>query len=230
MARIGVLEDDPALAELYQTVLRQAGHECCCFGTVREFLAALGREKFDLLLVDWILPDGKGDTVLTWVRTNIGWDIPIMVSSALGKEEQIETALQLGADDYVTKPLGWREVTARIAALTRRKAGPEGHTRITMPPYLLDISDNSICINGVPVEVTQKEFDLACYFFRNPGKLISRVRLLDNVWGIGADIDTRTVDAHVSRLRKKLALAPENGWVIASTYGQGYRLEKFAPA
>lgn len=223
--RIGYLEDDASFASLYQSVLSAAGYDCHGFGTVADFLPALRGDRFDLLLVDWLLPDGTAESVIDWVRRNKGWGIPILVASGLDAEHDIVRALSLGADDYVGKPVRVAELLARIATLTRRLRIDGGREPLRFPPYEVDMNRCRINCSGDAVDLTQKEFDLACFLFLNQGKLLSRVHLLERVWGRGADIGTRTVDAHISRLRKKLKLNSANGWEISSTYGSGYRLE-----
>lgn len=222
--RVGVLEDDEMVARLYQIALEQAGHQCEVFGTIADFLDALGRKEFDLLLVDWSLPDGTCDEVIKWVRERLGWGIPVMVSSARDDEGTIVQALRIGADDYVIKPLRMSEVVARIEAAMRHR-DVAVRAALRMGPYEIDPDERALRLSGREIELTQKEFDLASYFFQNRGKLVTRMHLLDTVWGRTADVDTRTVDAHVSRLRKKLELSGSHGWAIVSVYGTGYRLE-----
>lgn len=228
--RIGVLEDDPAQVELYKLWFSTAQHECTVFGTIAAFVAGIGKERFDLLLVDWLLPDGTGEQALKAARETLGWDVPIICVTLRDAEQDIVNALRVGADDYVVKPPKYFELLARIESLARR-------SRTAQPPilrlgaYEIDQGNREILLSGKAVELTQKEYELACYLFRNPGRLLSRVHLLEAVWGLQAEIDTRTVDTHVSRIRRKLKIFPETGWEIISVYGYGYRLESAgAPA
>jgi DNA-binding response OmpR family regulator len=222
--RIAVLEDDGAQVELYKLWFSTAQHECRFFGTVAAFKAGIGGERFDLLLVDWMLPDGTGDTVIPWIRETLGWDTPVVCVTLRDSEQDVVNALRLGADDYVVKPPKYFELLARVESLGRR-------SRASQPPVLrlgtydINLGNREIRASGKPVELTQKEYELACYLFRNPGKLLSRVHLLEVIWGLHAEIDTRTVDTHVSRIRRKLKIVPETGWEIISVYGYGYRLE-----
>lgn len=218
------------LALLYSESFKRHGYESLGFTTVDGFISLVAKEKFDLLLLDWSLPDGTAETAIRWVRSNLDWEIPIIVVSSTEREENVVHALQLGADDYVCKPVRVDELLARVQALIRRSARPSNSTNILRPPYEFDVKESSVTLNGVSIPLTQKEFDLAFLLFENTGKLLSRVRILDKVWGRSSEIETRTVDAHVSKLKKKLQIDPSNGWKITSVYGYGYRLEKCSDA
>ena len=222
--RIGVLEDDATQIALYKLWLGPTQHQPVYYGTVADFMAALRTEKFDLLLIDRQLPDGNGESVLKWVRENLGWDLPVIFVTANDNESDIVSALRAGADDYVVKPAKFLELIARLEGLARRsKAVPP--SQLKLGAYEINQQDREIRLNGKAVELTQKEYELACYLFQNPARLLSRVHLLEALWGLQAEIDTRTVDTHVSRLRHKLKIVPENGWEIISIYGYGYRME-----
>lgn len=222
--RIGILEDDLTQVELYKLWLSTAQHQFSVSPTIAQFLSDLGREKFDLLLVDRELPDGSGETALKWIRENLGWDLPVIFVTADSSEANIVNALRLGADDYVTKPPNYFELLARIDGWGRRVKVP-ALTILKFGAYEIDQQNREILLQGKAIELTQKEYELACYMFQHPGRLLSRVHLLEAIWGFQAEIDTRTVDTHVSRLRRKLHIAPEHGWEIISVYGYGYRME-----
>ena len=222
---IGIAEDDPDQLDLLALWLAGAQHTVRGYGTAEAYIDALKRERFELLLVDWMLPDGTGADLLAWVRGNLGWDIPVLVVTARDDEATVVAALQAGADDYVVKPAKQAELLARVAALGRRvKAG--GMPVLRLGAFEIDISRQRLSLEGEVVTMTQKEFDLAAYLFQNPGKLLSRDHLLSMIWGINADVDTRTVDTHVSRLRKKLGLDGSKGWKLVPVYGVGYRFER----
>ncbi len=222
--RIAVLEDDDVQTALYRLWLGN-DHDCQYYPSLGDFLPALSAGKFDLLLVDLGLPDGSGELAVTWVRENLGWALPLIVVTARDSEEEVVKTLRLGADDYVIKPPKPAELLARIDALARRHGAPQLR-RLELGHYTIDFDNHEISFQGEVADLTQKEFELACYLFRNPGRLLSRVHLLDAIWGVQADIDTRTVDTHVSRVRRKLNIGPETGWVISAVYGQGYRVER----
>lgn len=222
--RIGILEDDATQIELYSLWLATAHHQCSFYQTVASFVTALATEKFDLLLVDRLLPDGSGDTALRWIRDNLGWEIPVIFVTGNNSEADIVAGLRMGADDYVLKPPNYFELIARIDGWARRVKAP-AQVLLKYGPYEVQQQNREILLNGNAIELTQKEYELACYMFQHPGRLLSRVHLLEAIWGLQAEIDTRTVDTHVSRLRRKLAIGPENGWEIISIYGYGYRME-----
>jgi len=220
---IGILEDDPSQQELYKVWFSSAQHTCECYSAAKEFTAALGKSRFDLLLIDWILPEGSGEQVLRWVRENLGWELPVIFITSRDTEIDIVTALRNGADDYVVKPPKYLELLARIESLSRRTKPP---AVVQLGRYEINHDLRGIAVDGKAVELTQKEFALASYMLQNPGKLLSRVHLLENIWGLNADVDTRTVDTHVSRIRRKLGIGPERGWQIVPVYGYGYRIER----
>jgi DNA-binding response OmpR family regulator len=222
---IGIAEDDVDQLGLIELWLAEGGHTSKGFATAADFRDGLGKERFDVLLVDWMLPDGTGQDLLSWVRQSLGWELPVIVVTARDDEATVCAALASGADDYVVKPPKPRELLARIAAVARRvHAGRLPVLR--MGAYEVDVQKHQLSIDGKPVTLTQKEFDLAVYFFQSPGKLLSRDHLLNRIWGISAEVDTRTVDTHVSRLRKKLSLDGGRGWKLTPVYGYGYRFDQ----
>ena len=222
---VGVLEDDVDQQALIKLWLESSQHSSTVFGTVAQMLEGIKREHFDALLLDWMLPDGSGAEVLQWVRQNMGWEIAVVVLTARDDEATVVQALQSGADDFVVKPPKQAELLARLSAAARR-AGPGGLPVLRLGAYEVDVPRHTLSMDGAPVTLTQKEFDLAVYLFQSPAKLLSRDHLLNKVWGINADVDTRTVDTHVSRLRRKLALDGSRGWKMSSVYGYGYRLDR----
>lgn len=221
---IALLEDDRDQRDLLAHWIIAADHTCQAYGTMQEILAALKKQRFDLLLLDWMLPDGESLEVIQWVRENRGWETSIVVLTARDDESTTVSALNSGADDYLIKPISHPILMTRLEAAFRRSR-PQGIGNVRLGSYTIDHSRHQLLVENEIIPMTQKEFDLASYIFENPGKLLSRDHLLNKIWGISTDIDTRTVDTHISRLRKKLFLDGSKGWQLVSVYGYGYRLD-----
>jgi len=226
--RIALLEDDPDQAAILNAWLGEAGYRCRTFTSGAEYLREIARESYDLHILDWNVPDVSGEQALKVLRERVADPVPVMFVTARDSEEDVVHILTLGADDYLAKPLRRAETLARVAALTRRgrpRETPEG--TMVCPPFTLRMSTRAIERDGVPLDMTPKDFELALYMFRNAGKLLSRAHILESVWGKTAALDTRTVDTHISRIRRKLDLnGGATGWRLVSVYLQGYRLEK----
>jgi DNA-binding response OmpR family regulator len=224
---IGLLEDDADQAALVAQWLEESGYKVRIFRTAAEFRRRQGGEAIDLLLLDWMLPDTPGIEVIGWIRASANSRLPVIFLTARGNEEDLVRGLASGGDDYVVKPAKQRELLARVKALLRRQGGNGANdSQIDLPPYRVDGERRRISINGRDIELTQREFDLANFLFRRQGRIVGRDALLENVWNLNAAVSTRTVDTHVSRLRKKLDLNGENGWRLAAIYQHGYRLEQ----
>lgn len=223
--RIAILESDREQADELKACLAQAGHDCHVFGGGRQFLVAVGRESFDVLLMGWELADFPGLEMLRAVRRSSAPDLPVIFVSQRDAESDVVDALNNGADDYVRLPLRSSELAARVNAVWRR-ANPRAEAKLLeLAPYTLDAAERELRLHGRRIELTHKEFDLAAFLFRNVGRLLSRGHLLEAVWGKSVDVPTRTLDTHVSHLRTKLGLRPENGFRLATVYNFGYRLE-----
>lgn len=207
--------------------LEKAGHDGQLFISGEAFRKSLGRESFDLLILDRVLPDTSGDIELAWVRSYVDWPIPVIFVTVSDTEEEIVKGLMNGADDYMVKPVREKELLARITAVSRRsqQAG-ESAEKLEFPPYVIDLGSHVLTVNGKAVELTHKEFELVVFLFRNVGRMLSRGHILESVWGRSPNLNTRTVDTHISRIRVKLGLAPENGWRLTAVYHYGYRLER----
>jgi two-component system, OmpR family, response regulator RegX3 len=220
-----LVDDNDQQRDLIGLWLTSGGHTFDASATQAAFLDRLSQTRGDLLLIDWSLPDGSGAEILQWVRSKIGWEIPTMVLTANEEEETVVEALRAGADDYVSKKVKPKELLARIAAVTRRVT-PVALTVTRLDVYEADTVQQRLSVNQATIALTQKEFDLAVYLLQNPDKLLSRDHLLNAIWGLNTDVDTRTVDTHISRLRKKLMLDGTHGWRLAPIYGYGYRLQR----
>ena len=227
--RVALLEDDQEQATLVKTWLNNADCEVVSHPNGQSFLASVLSEPFDLLIIDWELPDTSGPEVLAQIRAKLDWAIPVIFATQRDAEQDIVTALERGADDYMIKPIKQSELIARTRALARR-AGvlKENNQVISFGNILLDKQASVAKVEGEAVKLTQKEFELVLYFAENQGRLISRDHLLDRIWGKGQDLQTRTVDMHVSRVRKKLNISPAMGYRIKTIYQHGYRLESLS--
>jgi len=225
--KIGLLEDDPYMAELARLWLTDAGYEVVVFTTGEALIAAIPEGGFDLLIIDWILPDMQGDAVLSWVREYLDWLIPILFVTQKDREEDVVYVLELGADDYISKPVSQPILLARVKALLRRSQQCKKLRcgNVECPPYKIDMSHHRISNEGVVVDLTQKEYELAAFLFKNIGRVVSRGEILESVWGLSSDVNTRTVDTHVSRLRNKLGFSSASGVKLSAVYQHGYRLE-----
>ncbi len=223
--KVFILEDDIDQAQLIEHWLKEKGHACQCFENGRDFIEKLPFEQPDLLILDWNLPVINGLEVLNWVRSSEHKDLPVIFVTTRSHEDDLVKALEQGADDYLVKPIKQNELIARSNALHRRHGNFQGQPSST-EPFIFNPNENSITFNEKSVKLTAKEYQLAYYFFSNQDRLISRDYLLETIWTKRSSITTRTVDTHISRLRKKLALDGGSGWKLVSVYHKGYRLIK----
>jgi len=225
--RIALVDDDIHLAQAMKLWMEEQGYDVVHFQNGRDFTNALRKESFDLYVLDWVMPDFDGEQVLSWLSEQSEHDTPVIFVTQRDSEEDIAKILNQGADDYITKPVRQKELLARIAAVTRRtQSGNSQKETIETPPYRINLSSHTLYKDDKPVKLTQKEFELVAFMFRNIGRLLSRGHILSSVWGHGSEFTTRTVDTHISRIRKKLELVPEHGWKLSAIYHQGYRLEQ----
>ena len=227
--RIAVLDDDRSQTDLVAQVLSAAGHACHGFQSGKEMLNQLRRESYDLLIIDWQVPDLSGADVLRWAREKLSPNLPVLFMTSRSGEDDIVAGLAAGADDYMIKPIRRGELVARVQALLRR-AYPSQTTveQIQFGDYIFESRTGRLIVSGTSVDVTQKEFDLALLFFRNLGRPLSRAYILEAVWSRDVEIPSRTMDTHVSRVRTKLQLRPEHGFRLAPVYSYGYRLEQIS--
>lgn len=226
--RIAIVDDDENVIEFMENILVEADFGCTSFRTGASFLAALRRSTFDLILLDWNLPDLTGLDLLRSLReTMSATTAVIMLTSRSGKND-ITTALHAGADDYIVKPESAEIIIARIKAVLRRAMPTESTGREErFGRYLFDRLTETVSVDGNPVQLNAKEFRLALTLFENPNRALARSYLLEKVWQSAGDLPTRTLDMHVSRIRSKLKLNAANGYRIVAITGYGYRFETF---
>lgn len=225
MPRILIVEDEQDLASLLEYNLRQDGFEVDIARTGAAAVARARSFKPDLILLDLMLPDIGGTEVARLVREGEPRRVPIIMVTARGEETDRVKGLELGADDYVVKPFSVKELMLRIKNVLRRdstepKPASAGG-KLTAPDIVLDADRHEVTVKGKPVVLTALEFRLLKTFLERPGRVQTRETLLSDVWGIDAEITTRTVDTHIKRLREKLGSA---GDIIETIRGVGYKL------
>lgn len=229
--RIVVLEDDQDQAELLTAWLKEDGHQCTVFATGKSFIRGYSNDSYDLVILDWMVPETSGLQVLKHLRDQLDPAVPVIFITQRDSERDVVEGLEAGADDYMTKPVRHQETLARVNAVARRLGLARGRPAavIEFAPYQIDTTKRSIAVHGEKADLTQKEYELALFLFRNLGRVISRGHLLEMVWGTSSSLNTRTVDTHISRLRGKLQIDEEPGWQLTSVYRHGYRLERLEP-
>ncbi len=223
--RIALLEDQQEQAQHIQSVLTEHGYQCDHYATGQSFLSAVLHRSYDVLVMDWQIPDSSGIEVLKQVRSQLNWQVPVVFLTQRDSEADIVCALDAGADDYLAKPAREAELVARIKALARRSNPDSEREVLVFGPFEINTQLRTITLRGEQLTLTDKDFDLTLFLFQNQGRLLTRDVLLERVWGVAHDINTRTVDTHMSRLRRRLGLNPENGFRIKTIYQRGYRLE-----
>jgi two-component system phosphate regulon response regulator PhoB len=224
MARILVVEDEPDLQKVLDYNLKQAGHEPLSALRGRDALELARSRRPDVILLDIMLPDLPGTEVCRALKSDAATrGIPVIMLTARGEEIDRVVGFELGADDYVVKPFSVRELLLRIQAVLRRGAEPmaeESAGRVEFGCLTFDRAAHRAWVDAVEVELTALEFKLLATLYDRRDRVQSRATLLDDVWGITADITTRTVDTHVKRLREKLAAARD---YVETVRGVGYR-------
>ncbi len=225
--KIALLEDDPVFADLVTLWLEEAGFRVDHFRCGLDFVRKYPHEHYDLCIFDWGLPDMQGPDVMVSLKLRANKLPPLIFFTGHSEEQEIVSVLEAGADDYVVKPASRAILLARVNALLRRaNTQPSSDLCLEFGPLKFDTKLRMASMDGEDFKLTDKEFDLALYFMKNEGILLSRSHLMQVVWGASPDIETRKVDVHVSHLRTKLKLTPEYGWKLTSIYQQGYRLER----
>ncbi len=224
--QLALLDDDAALGVHVTELLARSGHQVRHYRTARSMMRSLRQDSFDLLMLDWNLPDANGLEILKWVRDNLEPSPPtIMITARMG-EADIVAGLTSGADDYIVKPMHDDVLKARVEALLRRVYGGRQKRNVEIfGEHAFDVVERTASVAGTPVVTTAKEFALALLLFRNLHRPLSRSYLVETVWGHGLDPSSRTLDAHISQIRNRLSLRPENSVRLSSVYGFGYRLE-----
>ena len=222
MKRIAVIEDDSDIAFTVRMNLQREGYDVTVFGRGEEALHAVLRGGFDFVILDLNLPDLDGLTICRELRRDPRTaGIPIMMLTARGSEHDRVTGLELGADDYLAKPFSIRELVARVAAIARRARGAAEEPAVYDDGELkIDEKSFRVYRHGTEIKLAKKEFELLWLLVRNKGSVISRERILSEVWQMSDEVETRTVDAHIRNLRKKIGQER-----ISTVVGFGYRYD-----
>ena len=217
---IYLLEDDSSIRELVTYTLGSVGLEATGFETPADFWKAMAKQRPSLILLDIMLPDEDGISILKKLRRSSATEkIPVMMITAKGTEYDKVLGLDAGADDYVAKPFGMMELLSRIRALLRRTETESGTYRCGK--LTVDPGRHTVEVEGREVALTQKEFEVLCLLLKNRGQVLSRERLIEDVWGYAFTGESRTVDVHVRTLRQKLG---EAGGYIETVRGYGYKI------
>lgn len=228
MTRILIIEDEASFSEALSFLLEKEGFQTKIAETGKQGLDAFKAEQFDLILLDLMIPEISGIDVCRTIRTTS--QVPIIMLTAKDSEIDKVVGLELGADDYVTKPYSSRELVARIKAVLRRGSlddvqGTGGSGVHEIAGIRMDVERHQVSVNGVNISLPLKEFELLEFLLRNAGRVLTRGQLIDRVWGGDYYGDTKTLDVHIKRLRSKIEVDPANPVLIQTIRGLGYKFE-----
>ena len=224
MTRVLVVEDEESYSEALAFLLRKEGYDVAIAETGPDAITEFERTGADIVLLDLMLPGMPGTEVCRHIRLTS--NVPVIMVSAKGDEVDKIVGLELGADDYVTKPYSPRELLARIRAVLRRGIEPELVSSVLEGgPVRMDVDRHIVTVNGSTQKLPLKEFELLEYFLRNPGRVLTRGQLIDRIWGANYVGDTKTLDVHVKRLRAKIETDPGEPKLLVTVRGLGYKLE-----
>ena len=225
MTRVLVVEDEESFSDALSYMLRKEGFEVSVAPTGTSALTQFDRQGADIVLLDLMLPGLPGTEVCRQLRARSS--VPIIMLTAKDAEIDKVVGLELGADDYVTKPYSARELVARIRAVLRRRGDAEDPAEPVLQagPIRMDVERHVVAVDGEQVALPLKEFDLLELLLRNPGRVLTRMQLIDRVWGSDYVGDTKTLDVHVKRLRAKIEPDPANPRYLLTVRGLGYKLE-----
>jgi two-component system response regulator RegX3 len=225
MTRVLVVEDEESISDPLSYLLRQEGFEVAVAASGPDGLAEFDRGGADIVLLDLMLPGLSGTEVCRTLRARS--NVPVIMLTARDSEIDKVVGLELGADDYVTKPFSSRELVARVRAVLRRRGEVEDVTTPALEagPVRMDVERHVVTVGGQPVSLPLKEFELLELLLRNAGRVLTRGQLIDRVWGADYVGDTKTLDVHVKRLRAKVEPDPANPRYLVTVRGLGYKLE-----
>ena len=224
--RIAIADDDREIVEFLGAIAEDLGYVFVGFHDGSALSSALLRDTFDLVILDWNMPGKTGMQILEWMEDAVEDRPPVIMMTSRSAKQDISDALNAGADDYITKPEDPGVIAARMQAILRRGSGSSAmEATAQYGEYQLDRIEQKVHHRGKDISLTAKEFELTDLMFRNRDRTLSRRYIMETVWRTNAHLATRTLDMHVSRVRSKLSLNPENGFRIFTVFGYGYRLE-----
>ena len=226
MIRILIVEDESSFSEALEFLLGKEGFSVVTAETGTEALRKFDQGGIDLVLLDLMIPEISGTEVCRQIRSKS--KVPIIMLTAKDSEVDKVVGLEIGADDYVTKPYSARELVARINAVLRRNSGDSVMSDpgvMNVHGIRMDIDRHQVSVNGIPVSLPLKEFELLEFLMRNAGRVLTRIQLIDRVWGSDYVGDTKTLDVHIKRIRAKIEVDPANPKIIQTVRGLGYKME-----
>jgi len=224
---VGVIDDDPVNSAMLEAMLARAGYTGLTFASAADFRRRSGADSVDMILLDWDMPGESGIAFLRSMREQERMTTPVIFVTHYDRDEQIVQGLNAGADDYVTKPVDAKILIARIESVLRRLNRKGGDVE-SWPPFEFDITERALRIEGRPRHATNREFELMLFMFRRHGRVVTRESLLTHVWRLNGNVETRSIDTHVSRLRKLFGLDGSSGWRLEGVYQKGYCLKRVA--
>ncbi len=226
VTRILIVEDESSLNEPLAFLLKREGYETAIAETGTDAVEQFERDGADLILLDLMLPEMQGTEVCKRIRATS--TVPIIMLTAKDSEVDIIVGLELGADDYVTKPYSTRELLARVRAVLRRSevdSEDEDESIVQVGDIRMDIDRHTVLVRGNLTQMPLKEFELLEYLMRNAGRVLTRSQLIDRVWGPDYYGDTKTLDVHIKRIRSRIEVTPSSPKLLVTVRGLGYRFE-----
>ena len=227
MTKVLIVEDEISFSDALAYLLKKESYEVEVAVNGKDAIDSFNSFSPDLILLDLMIPEVSGTEVCRVIRTTS--QVPIIMLTAKDSEIDKVVGLELGADDYVTKPYSSRELLARVKAVLRRNSGDQSsydeNQELTAGPIRMDLDKHQVTVNSIAVTFTLKEFELLEYLMRNSGRVLTRSQLIDRVWGNDYFGDTKTLDVHIKRLRAKVETDPANPTIIHTIRGLGYKLE-----
>lgn len=224
-----IVDDEPPIRDMLRTALEMADYQCIEAGDAQEALGLIVDQRPDLILLDWMLPGTSGIELARRLKSNdVTLSIPIIMLTAKSDEDNMVQGLEVGADDYITKPFSPRELMARLKAVMRRAESTNPSQAIVVEGLSLDPSSHVVSINEEPVQMGPTEYRLLEFFMTHQERVYTRSQLLDHVWGGNVYVEERTVDVHIRRLRKAL-VKDDHGRLVQTVRGTGYRFSSKLP-